>query len=619
MRPARPQRIRRPAALLAALALWVSLTGASGPDSPRLLDQTLDSQSARQSIARIVASPPSANTPYQSARDFLQAQGLSNHTTRTWAALDTLPAAGNSLILLDRQTPLSTQQVDRLLGWVERGGRLLTVADALWDEAGATSGDALLDRLQIRVQLSAQLPQLPPAPDDEYPSLTKLYLEDEEAPAYFSFDTQRHLDDPTGKVQAWANSNGATHLMQMTYGDGLITLVSDAQLWKREQIQRYDNAWLLWYLNQGSEVTWLFEPAAEQPGRYVPWALVALLLAAGSGLWWIRTRRRPYQGSNVLDRHELRLLREHGRQCLREQGPQGFLGTLRRDVLQRACLHHPGFDKLAVAEKWQVLAQLSQHSTRSIGAALMPTYRRRLSSRAFTRAVAQLQSLRDSLGPMSAGARVNRPSSAAARQASQAVLVLLDCGAWAGHRETDLKHATHACLQVSEAALADGYAVGLQVSSCEPPVSLMPQRGAEHVQHMVEALAHLQPTSPTANLAANLEALLADDQAWALVVMVAGFQGDDEPPTVAALSTVAARHPVLLLSLRDEPLERLGQQPVRTRPDALLYCGVMQRLLWRQGLHDRLAAAGVTVVDAWPGEIATEALLRYRSLRQPRV
>lgn len=618
MRPARGQRIRRSAALLLTLGLWVSLTGAADPDSPRLLDQTLNSQSARQFVARIVAAPPSVSAPYQSARAFLQAQGLVNHTTTTWTALDTLPAAGNSLMLLDRQTPLSTQQVDQLLDWVRRGGRLLALADALWDEASATSGDALLDRLQIRVQLSAQLPQLPPAADDKYPSLTKLYLEDEEAPAYFSFDTQRHLDDPTGKVQAWANSNGATHLMQMAYGDGLITLVSDAQLWKREQIQRYDNAWLLWYLNQGSEVTWLFEPVTEVPKPYMPWVLAALLLAAGSGLWWIATRRRAPQGSSLLDRHELHLLREHGRRCLREQGPHSFLGTLRRDVLQRACLHHPGFDTLAVAEQWQVLAQLSQNSTRSIGAALMPAGRQRLSSRAFTHAVAQLQSLRDSLGPMSIGARTGHTARPAAGQVDETMRVVLDCSAWAGHPQTDLKHAVHACLYVSEAALADGYAVGLQVSSCASPVSLMAQSGAAHLQRLSDALAHLQPSATRADSPATLDSLLADDQALTLLVMVAGLPTDDEPVWLPALCRIAGRYPVLLASLRDEALERQRQQPVGTRREALVYCGVMQRLLWRQGLHDRLAAAGITVVDAWPGEVATEALLRYRSLRQSR-
>ncbi|MBD8612771.1 hypothetical protein IFT69_03485 [Pseudomonas putida] len=616
MSPANRQRVRRYAAGLVALTLWASLTGAADPDSARLQQQPLDSQTARQSIARVAASQPPASMPYQSALSFLQAQGLVNHATATWADLDTLPAPGHSLLLLDRKTPLSVQQVDQLLGWVQRGGRLLAVADALWDEASASSGDALLDRLQIRVQLSAQLPQLPPAPGDEYPSLTKLYLEDEEAPAYLGFDTQRHLDDPTGKVQSWANSNGATHLMQMAYGDGLITLVSDAQLWKDEQIQRYDNAWLLWYLNQGSQVTWLFEPMPEAHGRYVPWALAGLLVVI-VGLGWIRVRHRPHRGSRLLDRRQLHFLYEQGRRCLREQGPGELLATLQRDVLQRACVHHPGFDRLAVAEQWQVLAQLSQHSTRSIGAALLPTGSQRLSDRAFVSTVAQLQSVRDNLGPMSSVARPGRNMGAAMGPVDRTVWVLLECGAWVDQPGV-LQHAVQTCLQLSEAALADGFTVGLQAASCALPVRLLPQCGAEQLQRMADALAHLEPLRNAVEVPASLDTLDDEPQAYALVIMVAGFNADIERELPAALGRIAERQPVLLASLRDEALERLRQQPVRNRREALIYCGAMQRLLMRQRMHDRLAAAGVSVVDAWPGEIATESLLRYRSLRQPR-
>jgi hypothetical protein len=616
--------------MLVALTLWSSLASAAAdPDSARLLDQALNSQSARQSIARIVKSNPPASVPYQSAQRFVQAQGLVSHQASTWAELDRLPAPGHSLMLLDRQAPLSMQQVDRLLGWVQRGGRLLTVADAVWDEARASSGDALLDRLQIRVQPSAQLPQLPPAADDDYPGLTKLYLENEDAPAYFGFDTQRHLDDPTGKVQSWANSNGATHLMQMAYGEGLITLVSDARLWTDDQIQRYDNAWLLWYLNQGSEVTWLFESVAERQRHSVQWAFAALLLATLLGLWLLKARHRPHPVPSLLDRRQLRLLREQGRQCLREQGPANLLGTLQHDVLQRACFHHAGFKQLAVAEQWQVLAQLAQQPTRSIGAALMPVGSRRMSGRAFTRAVAQLQSLRDSLGPMWSGARGGRSIGAAHEavepsvvQADPTVMVLLDCGAWVdrqGARSTDLNHAVQACLQLGEAALGDGFAVGLRVSSCEPPVRLVPQSGAEQLRRMDEALAHLGPALVPSDSSAITDALDMDEHAGALVVVVIGFHVDSEVTVLPAVSKISERHPVLLASLRDEALERLRQRPVRNRREALLYCGVMQRLLLRQRLHDRLAAAGVDVVDAWPGEIATQSLLRYRSLRRPRV
>lgn len=605
------------------LTLWACLTGTADPDSARLLDQVLNSQNARQSIDRIAASQPPGNLPFHRAQRFVQAQGLASHQTSAWATLDTLPASGHSLVLLERQTPLTAQQVDRLLGWVQRGGRLLAVADAVWDEARASSGDALLDRLQIRVQLSSHLPQLPAVAGDQYPSLTKLYLEDEDAPAYFGFDTQRHLDDPTGKVQSWANSNGATHLMQMAYGQGLITLVSDARLWTDEQIQCFDNAWLLWYLNQGSDVTWLFESPAEPPRRYAQWAFAALLLAAALGLWWARTRPRSYRRPGFADQRQQRLLRTHGRQWLGEQGPQDVLATLQRDVLQRACLHHPGFDKLAVAEQWQVLAQLSQQSTRSIGAALMPISNQRMSGRLFTRTVAQLQSVRDSLGPVWSAVRAGRPTAVAAEPAQasdQTVRVLLECGAWAGRQGagcTGLKHAVHACLRLGETALADGFAVGLYVASCQSPVSLRPQRGAEQLRRMEEALAHLQPSSTADDPAVIVNALHGNHCDGALTVMVMGFAADTETMLPQGLSKLDERHPVLLASLRDETLERLRQQPVRSRGEALRYCGVMQQLLRRQNWHERLAAAGVTVVDAWPGEIAVQTLLRYRSLRRP--
>ncbi|RMR27349.1 hypothetical protein ALP91_04119, partial [Pseudomonas savastanoi pv. glycinea] len=136
------------------------------------------------------------------------------------------------------------------------------------------SGDLLLDRLQVHQYLTtainAQEQQLndaqPPLPiplitpspkrkKEPWPELTRLYLENESAPAYMSFDPAFHLEDPQDHAQSWANSADATHLLQINRGNGLITIVTDANLWKTRSIGNYDNAWLLWYLTQGSEVT----------------------------------------------------------------------------------------------------------------------------------------------------------------------------------------------------------------------------------------------------------------------------------------------------------------------------------------------------------------------------
>lgn len=90
---------------------------------------------------------------------------------------------------------MTPREVEQLMNWTRAGGRLLFVAEALWDDSTGSSGDLLLDRVRLRQLLSKDLKE--PAPElikDHYPELTKLYLEDEEAPAYIGFDTDFHLE-----------------------------------------------------------------------------------------------------------------------------------------------------------------------------------------------------------------------------------------------------------------------------------------------------------------------------------------------------------------------------------------------------------------------------------------
>ncbi|MDT9165905.1 DUF4350 domain-containing protein, partial [Escherichia coli] len=82
--------------------------------------------------------------------------------------------------------------------------------------------------------------------EDRYPYLTKLYLENEQAPAYVDFDTDFHLYDAKNRAHAWANSDQATHMLQLYHGDGLVTVLTDAWIWRNDSIADYDNAWLLW-------------------------------------------------------------------------------------------------------------------------------------------------------------------------------------------------------------------------------------------------------------------------------------------------------------------------------------------------------------------------------------
>jgi len=348
-------------------------------------------------------SPEARANPYLAAEHFLRKQGLTVTHANSLDILPLLEPRQHSLLLLGDRANMTPRQADQVLNWTRAGGRLLFVAEALWDEKTGKSGDLLLDQVQLHQSMSKDLGNPPlDAEADPYPNLTKLYLEDEDAPAYASFDPQFHLDDPKNLAQSWANSALATHMMQLSYGLGSITVVTDAELWKTPNIGQYDNAWLLWYLYSDTGVTLLFNIDHDNLLtlllRYFPQALVALAALMGLWIWHVGLRQGPLQAPTPKNRRQLQEhLRASADFMLRRSGQDHLLLGLQHDVLRRARHRHPGFEQLGVAEQWQVLARLTGQPTRAISQALSPRSRQRLSSADFSRQVAHLQTLRNAL------------------------------------------------------------------------------------------------------------------------------------------------------------------------------------------------------------------------------
>ncbi|WP_277759024.1 DUF4350 domain-containing protein [Pseudomonas sp. A34-9] len=348
-------------------------------------------------------SPAAQANPYLAAEMFLRERGLNVSHAENLAVLSGIDPRGHTLLLFGERSRMTPRQVDQVLNWTRAGGRLVFVAESIWDEQTRQSNDLLLDRVQLHQSLSKDLKD-PPADleQDPYPKLTKLYLEDEDAPAYAGFDTDFHLDDPKNLAQAWANSARATHMMQLPYSLGSITVVTDAELWKTTAISDYDNAWLLWYLSADTDVTLIYNTEHDDLltllWRYFPQAIVALLALIGLWLWQASVRHGPLQAPAPSGR---RRLQEHLRASadfiLRHNGQQRLLQALQQDVLRRARRRHPGFDQLNVAEQWLALSRLTRQPTRAISQALSPVPDKRLSSAEFSRQVAHLQTLRNTL------------------------------------------------------------------------------------------------------------------------------------------------------------------------------------------------------------------------------
>ncbi|PNB76165.1 DUF4350 domain-containing protein [Pseudomonas sp. GW456-E7] len=348
-------------------------------------------------------SPEARANPYLAAQLFLRQHGLSVDHANSLDILPSLDPHRHSLLLLGDRYNMTPRQIDQVMNWTRAGGRLLFVAESLWDEKLGHSNDLLLDRVQLRQSLSKDLKEPPPdVGDDPYPQLTKLYLEDEDAPAYAGFDTAFHLEDPKNLAQAWANSARATHMMQLDYGLGSIIVVTDADLWKTPAIEQYDNAWLLWYLTADTRVTLIFNTDHDSLPtlllRDFPQALVALFALIVLGFWHFGVRQGPLLEPAPKARRQLQEhLRASADFLLRRNGQAGLLQALQQDILRRVRRRHPGFEQLPVAEQWLVLARLTGQPTRAISQAMSPRPNQRLSSVEFSRQVAHLQSLRNAL------------------------------------------------------------------------------------------------------------------------------------------------------------------------------------------------------------------------------
>lgn len=347
-------------------------------------------------------SPEALANPYLAAEHFLGQQGLTVAHANGLERLADLPAPGHSLLLLGERGNMSPRQVEQLLAWAKAGGHLLLVAEAIWDEETGKSGDLLLDRLNLRQTFSDDFDEPAPPRKKIAPDVTKLYVDNETAPAYFSFDTAFNLTDPRHLAQFSANSAQSSHLMQLDLGSGRVTVLTDSDLWKTPDIGKHDNAWLLWYLNQGTDVTLLFNSDADNLltllVRYFPQALVALVALIALALWHAGMRQGPILAPAPKARRQLQEhLRASADFLLRRSGQGALLQALQQDLLRTARRRHPGFEHLDTAEQCQVLEHLTRQPSLIIRQALGAPALKRLSSADFSRQVACLQKLRNAL------------------------------------------------------------------------------------------------------------------------------------------------------------------------------------------------------------------------------
>ncbi|SDH66046.1 DUF58 domain-containing protein [Pseudomonas panipatensis] len=196
----------------------------------------------------------------------------------------------------------------------------------------------------------------------------------------------------------------------------------------------------------------------------------------------------------------------------------------------------------------------------------------------------------------------------------QQILFLLDCGRHMRSKDGDLSHFDHALnasLLLAYVALRQGDAVGLLTFAGERSRHLPPAKGSAQLNALLNAVYDLESSQRPADYSAAIQTLLGRQRRRALVVLVTNLRDEDDDELVNAVHRLGRQHRVLVASLREEVLDQLRQAPVQGYDEALTYCGALDYLNARAGLHEKLVANGVPVLDARPRELGPELVSRY--------
>jgi len=332
--------------------------------------------------------------PYLAAQQFMDRSGIDVTDVDSLARLDELHTVG-TLFFSDANQVQTPRQLTQVMDWLEVGGNVIYTANLT-----ASEDDLLLQEFEVTVDWSdydseaeredkpisetmreynRQLEEgktreeIARSSTDEDISLTRVTFGDDIGELEVFFDNGRLLSHPyiddaeydssEHKPFSWSLSDSGVHLMQFEVGSGLLTIVSDPNIWNSYEIDLYDHAYLLWLLSsEEGDFAILRSLVRESIWTLMKRNASELLLAAGLlVLVWIW--RMAYRFGRLLPRDlaRTRALGEHfstvSHYLWHRRYGSYLIKPLRQQVLRRASLTLPEFSRADRVRQNEILAE----------------------------------------------------------------------------------------------------------------------------------------------------------------------------------------------------------------------------------------------------------------------
>lgn len=323
---------------------------------------------------RYVLEEPSGQVlynPFYAAEKLLQRLGIAAQSVRRVPDFSQLQS--NAVLFM--RTPsfsLSEWQVEELLDWVERGGRLVMTVYRDYSVEQSARVDHLLDYLAVTVTEQQSGGEIIHAIEPAEASQKSLRI---------GLQNRFELRDESGYGYASTDRSGHTYLLEYRLGDGWIGLFSELDFLNNWRIADYDHSDYLWQLVHSEEEpgkVWLqYQPYV--PGllellwRFAWPLLVGLSITLAALLWASSQRLGPVLiGAGREQRSLLEHINASG-QFLWRHGEAGKLvDAVRQRTLQRIMQQHPGWQQLSEPEQIEHIAALSGLDKQQVEALLAP-------------------------------------------------------------------------------------------------------------------------------------------------------------------------------------------------------------------------------------------------------
>lgn len=342
-----------------------------------------------------VGFPPAAKlNSLLAAEHFLAANG---RAVKSLASLRDLPPPSATLIVIGSRFDVGEARAEELLDWVEAGGHLIVEAEAAGLDEPSLRTDWLLEPFGLEAAYTNK-------PTEAYRHPLDVDIADADdfmlvhLPRNYLLVTDEEAVDPDASF----DSEYGSHVLRYVLGDGVLTVLNDANFMQNRLIDEYDNAAFLLHLVNASPdgEVWLVYAGDMPPlWRWIwehAWMVVlsaAILLAA-----WLVARARRFGLPMLAPALERRRLVDHIRASglfLWRAGHHDKLLHSAREAVRRALvLRQPALALRPAAEHVAPLAALSGENIDEIERAMLQPAADELD---FTRTIQLLAKLREKL------------------------------------------------------------------------------------------------------------------------------------------------------------------------------------------------------------------------------